>query len=381
MVNLAKRPRDLDDLDSEASRVLRSLVERLSSFGYPEFFCSFDPRRPRTADWASARDKAPDALGPLIDLFLLTRPVSRQTLEPLLGDLLEALCTLHLCSVVGNGELATPGLILAPIMNNWVFCQPAQPDQTIYFGDDSIALLWRMRIPDGADCLDLCAGPGTQSLQARHSAASVDAVEINPVAAALARINVLMNGAEHQIRVHCGDLYEPVQESTFDVVLANPPLLPFPDDIRYPLIGNGGPDGMRITWRILDGLPEVLRPKGSAQLIGCSLSDGVVPISLRRLESWSEHAKMDVIVTITAHRPLAPGSAYLDFLVNSAAACSDIGLPKDDVAPSYMRFLEASGATHLCAFFLFVKRGEGRVSIQNLSENASSELWYVSRTD
>lgn len=367
-----------DDIDSQATRTLRSLVERLSSMGYAEFFSSFDPLRPRPHEWAVARDCAPVKLRPLLDLFLLTRSVCREALTPLIGDLLGPLCELRLCSSAGSGQFVTPGLVLLPVLNNWLFCQPPQAEQTLYFGDDSVALLWRMRVPRGSRCLDLCAGPGIQSLQASHLAAHVDAVEINPVAVALARVNVIMNGAEDRVSVHCGDLYEPVRGARFDVVIANPPLLPFPDEIPYPLIGNGGPDGMRVTWRILDGLQNALLPKGRGQLIGCCFSDGILPLCLPRLETWAAREGVDALVTITAHQPVLPGTTYFEFLVDSAAKST--GLGQREVGSAYAQLLKASGATHLCAYFLLINRGEGKVHIQDMSDDFSRELWYVSRS-
>lgn len=367
----------VDDLDSRAGGILRSLIDRLVEAGYAEFFSCFNPLRPRPDDWIRARDGAPDSLRPLLDLFLLRRSVPNEALGPI-EDLLGGLVGLHVCLLLEGNQFATPGLVLVPVLNNWLFCQPPQAQQTLYFGDDSLALLLRTRVPRGSRCLDLCSGPGIQALNACHDADHVDAVEINPVAAGLARINVLINGAEDRVSVHCGDLYQPVLGERYDLVIANPPLLPFPDTIPYPLIGHGGPDGMRITWRILEGLAGALQTDGAAQLIGCCLSDGILPLCLRQLEAWATKARMKVLLTITAHQPVHRRAAYFEFLVDSAARST--GLNPETVANLYTELLEASKATHLCPYFMLVRRGVGQVSLQDLSHEGTLELWYVGRS-
>ena len=114
---------------------------------------------------------------------------------------------------------------------------------------------------------------------------------------------------------------------------------------------------------------------GTAQLIGTCLSDGILPLSLERLDAWAQEAGMHVLITVTAHHPLEPGSVYFDGLVSTAsAASSEI---KQTVAEQYHRSLIEQGASHLCAYFLHIKRGAGGLSIQDLSRDHSQGLWFV----
>ncbi len=39
----------------------------------------------------------------------------------------------------------------------------------------------------------------------------------------------------------------------FSLVVVNPPLLPIPDEIPYPFVGDGGQSGLDITLHILKG--------------------------------------------------------------------------------------------------------------------------------
>ena len=96
----------------------------------------------------------------------------------------------------------------------------------IYFGEDSFALAWRQRRLTRGRVLDLCCGPGFQLLEGtRHGACGVG-VEINEFAAAIARLNVAINGLDGRTRIVRGDLYSPLPDGgDFDLVVANPPTL------------------------------------------------------------------------------------------------------------------------------------------------------------
>jgi len=121
--------------------------------------------------------------------------------------------------------------------------------------------------------LDLCAGSGcigiATALTFRN--AEVHLVEIDPVAAALARENVRLHGLEDRVSVHEGDLYEalPVQ-LTFDLIVSNPPyvdtrdMASLPDEYRHePRAGlAGGADGLDVVRRIIDGARARLTPDG-----------------------------------------------------------------------------------------------------------------------
>ncbi|MBI4786847.1 MAG: methyltransferase [Chloroflexi bacterium] len=78
-------------------------------------------------------------------------------------------------------------------------------------------------VPAGARVLDLGAGSGIGAIFAARWAARVVASDINPEAARCARINALAHHLEHKIETRIGDLFAPVGEERFDVILFNPP--------------------------------------------------------------------------------------------------------------------------------------------------------------
>lgn len=110
--------------------------------------------------------------------------------------------------------------------------------------------------------LDMGAGSGIAGIVAAQHNACVVAVDINPAAVRCTRINAYLNKVEQRLDVRQGDLFEPVKDERFDLVLFNPPYF------------RGSPQpGFDQSWRSEDvverfaaGLRHHLKPAGSALL-------------------------------------------------------------------------------------------------------------------
>lgn len=131
-------------------------------------------------------------------------------------------------------------------------------------GSDSVLLAEAVPARDGERVLDLCTGSGIQALAVAARAAAVVAVDIGARAAALARRNAALNGAAN-VEVRQGDLFAPVRDERFDLVLANPPFVPAPQ--RGPAYHSGGPRGDRVLRRVVAGLGAHLREGGRALIV------------------------------------------------------------------------------------------------------------------
>jgi len=361
---------------SQTSATMQTLAELLSRFGYGEYYPCFNPLAPRRESWLHYRDHAPKKLHSLIDLFILNERVAPTDLAQPFQDIVEPLILSGLLRKdEEDGSVFLPGLVILPVWGNWLICQAPTVNPTLYFGDDSTALLNRLRPKVGGTCLDLCAGPGVQSLHCARFAGQTTAVEVNPAAAWLAGLNVQINGLTERMRVLHGDLYAPVAGQQFDTIVANPPLLPFVEDIAYPFVGHGGADGLRVTRRILYGLPEALTAAGTAQLIGTTLSDGLLPLCSDELTDWAREADMDIMMTLTTQQPLKPGLLYFEGLVDTATVSS--GKQRDEVSAAFLESLCSQEASHLCAYFLHVTRGSGAFDLLDVTEGEQPGLWYV----
>jgi release factor glutamine methyltransferase len=68
-------------------------------------------------------------------------------------------------------------------------------------------------------------GSGVCAIFAARHARRVLAVDVNAEAVRCARINAALNHLEHRIEVRHGDLFAPVADEKFDLILFNPPFL------------------------------------------------------------------------------------------------------------------------------------------------------------
>jgi SAM-dependent methyltransferase len=108
--------------------------------------------------------------------------------------------------------------------------------------------------------LDLCAGTGIAALvAASRYARHAWSADITEAAAHCAEFNRKLNGVEN-LTVVRGDLYDAVNDKTFDRIVANPPHMPSLK--RAELWADGGQLGDEITRRIIEGLPKYLLPGG-----------------------------------------------------------------------------------------------------------------------
>jgi hypothetical protein len=166
----------------------------------------------------------------LIKLFVLGCPVSRaeatQALRPLdleqLRDLLEL-----------SDETVSSPLRLTPYAG-FIFAHdpdgppPLAPEYVMGIGPATRTLAGLTLREPVQRALDMGTGCGTQALLAARHAEQVIAVELNPRAVWLARINTELNDV-HNVEVREGSLFEPVAGMDFDLIVSNPPYVISPD--------------------------------------------------------------------------------------------------------------------------------------------------------
>ncbi|WP_431859462.1 50S ribosomal protein L3 N(5)-glutamine methyltransferase [Azospirillum sp.] len=120
--------------------------------------------------------------------------------------------------------------------------------------------------------LDLCTGSGCLAILAStvFPEAEVDAVDLSPDALEVARRNVADHGVGDRVHLHQGDLFGPLKNRKYDVIITNPPyvdadaMAALPAEFRTEpqLALAGGPDGLDIVRRILKEAPKHLTPEG-----------------------------------------------------------------------------------------------------------------------
>jgi SAM-dependent methyltransferase len=226
----------------------------------------------------------------------------------------ERLAILHDLGLMGEAEdeIWLERLCLLDLAGNLAFVSLKRADVRpedfdVYAGPDSLLLAHWAEIPRGATALDLGAGTGVQAMAAARRASRVVAVEMNPRAWAVAGINVALNALDHKVDVRRGDLYEPVADEVFDVVLSNPAFIPFPRGEAYPLPGAGGEDGLDMVRRIVEGFVPHSRPDGVCHMVLEAVGSSDRPERLcSLLSSWADDGREAALWILSRERCAGP---------------------------------------------------------------------------
>jgi ribosomal protein L3 glutamine methyltransferase len=120
--------------------------------------------------------------------------------------------------------------------------------------------------------LDLCTGSGCLAVLASRSFrnARVDAVDLSKDALDVAARNVADYGLGERITLYKGDLFKPLGDSRYDLIISNPPyvdaqgMADLPRECRAEprMAFDGGADGLDIVRRILKEAGRHLTPQG-----------------------------------------------------------------------------------------------------------------------
>ncbi len=175
------------------------------------------------------RPSAHERLGRLVRLFLaadeLAAPAAAAAVAPV---------TLEEIVAAGLAERSDGGVRalvrLDPVERLIVASDPQvpqrrlNPDHVIAPGPASrvlAAVTIRARVDEA---LDLCCGSGVQTLLAARHAGHVVATDLNPRSLQLAALSAALSHVEN-VEWRSGDLFEPVRDEHFDLIVSNPPFV------------------------------------------------------------------------------------------------------------------------------------------------------------
>ncbi len=133
--------------------------------------------------------------------------------------------------------------------------------------------------------LDLCTGSGCLAILAAlvFPRARIDAVDLSAGALALARRNVAHHRLDDRITIHRGDLFAPLGNGRYDLIISNPPyvdgrgMAKLPPEYRHEprMALAAGDDGLDLVRRILAEAPRHLTKNGN---LLCEIGRGRRPL-------------------------------------------------------------------------------------------------------
>jgi len=255
----------------------------------------------------------PDPLPVLVRLFVTCGPMPRAEVERVLDRAtLDAMVALGLLDAGAPGPDACHArVLLYPVAGFWIASDRhnhpdgspfvARPDivfPAIYGG--TLRFLELLPRSHAESALDLGAGSGIGAFVLSRTSARAVASDITERATHFARFNRALNEAAN-VDVVCGDLYGAVAGQTFDRIVAHPPYVPSVD--MAAIWRDGGTTGELLVRRIIEGLPDHLRPGGLA----CTVSIGLDTAKGRfedRARGWlgDHHQDFDIVFAAADER-------------------------------------------------------------------------------
>ncbi|MGV2287505.1 50S ribosomal protein L3 N(5)-glutamine methyltransferase [Trinickia sp. YCB016] len=190
-----------------------------------------------------------DTLEPFLDARLLDteidavlKVIDRRTTERIPAAYITQEAWMHGCRFHVDERVIVPRSFIGELLEDGLQPYVADPDEV------------------GA-VLELCTGSGCLAILAAHAFpnADIDAVDLSPQALEVAQINVGHYGLDDRVALFEGDLFAPLPERRYDVIITNPPYvnaesmraLPAEYQHEPEMALAGGEDGMDVVRRIL----------------------------------------------------------------------------------------------------------------------------------
>lgn len=212
--------------------------------------------------------------------------------------------------------------------------------------------------------LDLATGSGVIALFCADKAKKVIGTDINPKAINYAQFNAILNGLDDKVEFRLGDLFEPVKNEKFDLIIWNGPTIATPDlPNKYPIYCFGGADGLDFTRKFIERAPNYLSLEGRMQWLDPCLGDETSPKSLEIIKEIWKNRNFDVVY----EQRVKPNPLYSLYKnVDKSLLKPAKGLPRplwiepltDKELSGWLEFLKRNNFTHIHAGMYMVYPSE-----------------------
>ena len=142
--------------------------------------------------------------------------------------------------------------------------------------EDTFLLAENLDIQRRDEVLEIGTGTGIIAVVAAQKSRKVTATDINKDAVKCALKNTITNRT-YNIELKQGNLFEPVKDEKFDLILFNTPYLPTEEDEKLDdelnAAFDGGLEGRETIEKFIEEVKDYLNEGGRVQLVQSSLSD------------------------------------------------------------------------------------------------------------
>ncbi|MEU4494190.1 HemK2/MTQ2 family protein methyltransferase [Streptomyces sp. NPDC023998] len=168
-------------------------------------------------------------------------------------------------------------------------------DDTVWLSDISLEV-------DASSVLVAGCGSGLLALRLARKCESVNAIDLNPLAASCCHKNACANGLGDRIAVTVADMRDMIGKGRWDLVVSNPPQLPtLADAFRndwVSMANDGGEDGRKvIDWLCGDGT-DLIAPGGTLVFAHFAF------LGIERTISMLQSKQLEVDVSEPLNKPL-----------------------------------------------------------------------------
>ncbi len=333
-----------------ALETLRELPRTLVAAGYADVLAT-KPFLSLSGQIAADLEVMPPRLATLVELWFLRRSIPRERVEHALSD--RSIDDLLGLGVLVSREdtISTMNLVMLSAAGHLVLVPSPAKLPAAYFGIEGAVLFVRM-LASRESALVLGAGPGVHSAHAASRSNRVVAVESDPIAHACAELNAAMNDLDN-VELRRGPIHAPDLDEQFSRIYVSAPTHPIP-------IQPTGVDGPAILDRVLQRLPELLRPHGVAQLVGVWHGTDAGPSPSIDLEELSARG-FSIAATVVARHALHAGTPLFEAFVRGIA--SERRVDPSSARSAAIQYLAKVSATQLYLVSMTVSTGPPRVEL------------------
>lgn len=217
--------------------------------------------------------------------------------------------------------------------------------------DESLFLARKIDVKNGEKVLDIGTGSGIYAIIAAKMAASVVAIDINDKALNYAQFNALLNNVADKIEFISSDVFSNIDNIKFNLIISNPAIIPTAEGSAFYIHSDGGIDGTRMAFRILENFHNFLEPNGRLQILATSfLFNTGLPV----IEEFIKCLYADKEYHFTIQELYKPRLDSLSSLTNNFSK-----------TPNYKKFVsyfDDKGYSSLCYLYLIAQPGPFGIS-------------------